>query len=193
MNVALVSQAEYARMRGVAKSAVHKAVTERRISLIDGKIDPAVADIQWERNTRARADSGRSAIADQPPLGLAAEAAHAPPSAPAPPFAPMVGADYSEARARRERAEAEEAEMRTAKIRGTMVLRDDVDRALFEIGRELRDRLTGCGRRIASEVANLATAEACESVIDREHRIVLELLSTGLREKMGAPVKAATA
>ncbi|WP_289241706.1 hypothetical protein [Delftia sp.] len=54
----LVTQAEYARRRGVAKSAVAKAVKEQRIALIDGKIDPAVADIQWQQNTRARADSG---------------------------------------------------------------------------------------------------------------------------------------
>jgi len=58
----------------------------------------------------------------------------------------------------------------------------------FEIGRELRDRLTGCARRIASEVAGLSSAESCEAVIDREHRIVLELLVTSLREKLGAPI-----
>jgi hypothetical protein len=190
VNVQLVSQAEYARMRGVAKSAVHKAVTEKRISLIDGKIDPAVADIQWERNTRARVDSGRASTADTLPLPGAAS----PPSAPAAnDGATQLAAEpgYMQFRARREEADAQIAEMNAAKMRGAMLMRDDVDRALFEIGRELRDRLTSCGRRIASEVANLATAEACEAVIDREHRIVLELLATGLREKLGSPIQAA--
>lgn len=103
---------------------------------------------------------------------------------------PMTDVSYNEARARRERAEAEEAEMRTARIRGTMVQREDIDRGCFEVARELRDRLAGCARRIASEVAAINTAEGCEAVIDREHRIVLELLVSGIREKLGTPVKA---
>lgn len=176
-------------MRGVAKSAVHKAVTEKRISLIDGRIDPAVADIQWERNTRARADSGRSSTAEQLPLPSPVADAAQPAGAGSTPR-PMLEADYSEARARRERAEAEEAEMRTAKIRGTMVLREDVDRGTFEVLREARDRLTAAGRRLASEVANITSAEACESVIDRELRIVLELMVTSFREKLGTAPKA---
>ena len=56
----LITQAEYARRRGVAKSAVAKAVKEGRIALIDGKIHAALADLQWAQNTRARADSGRA-------------------------------------------------------------------------------------------------------------------------------------
>jgi hypothetical protein len=193
VNVELVTQAEYARRRGVAKSAVAKAVAERRISLINGKVDPAVADIQWERNTRARADSGRATTAGSAgQLALApalADAAPTPPSIATP--SSMDGAAYSEARARRERAEAEEAEMRTAKIRGTMVLREDVDRGTFEVLREARDRLTAAGRRLASEVASISSAESCEAVIDREHRIVLELMVTSFREKLGTAPRAA--
>jgi hypothetical protein len=102
---------------------------------------------------------------------------------------PKGDASYNEARARRERAEAEEAEMRTARIRGTMVQREDIDRGCFEIARELRDRLAACARRIASEVAAIDSAEGCEAVIDREHRIVLELLVSGIREKLGSPLK----
>lgn len=188
----LITQSEYARRRGVAKSAVAKAVSERRISLIDGKIDPAVADIQWERNTRARADSGR------PTTDLAAAAVQTQPALtptrPAPTGAAVAAAEpgYAQFRARREEAEAQIAEMSAAKMRGAMLVREDVDRAMFEIGRELRDRLTGCAKRIASEVAGLGTAEACETIIDREHRIVLELLVSGLREKIGAQPKAAS-
>lgn len=59
--VELIRRAEYAPRRGVAESAVAKAVSEGRMSLIDGEVDPQVSNIQWERNTRARAGSGRSA------------------------------------------------------------------------------------------------------------------------------------
>jgi hypothetical protein len=90
---------------------------------------------------------------------------------------------------RREEADAQIAEMNAGKMRGTMLMRQDVDRAMFEIGREVRDRLTSCARRIASEVASVSTAEACELIVDREHRIVLELLVTAFREKVGGAVK----
>ena len=79
--------------------------------------------------------------------------------------------------------------MNAAKMSGQMLMREDIDRAMFEIGREIRDRLTSCSRRIAAEVSSITTAEACEAVIDREHRIVLELLVTSFREKVGAPPK----
>lgn len=193
--VNLLTQSEYAAHRSCSAVAVHKAVKAGRISLIDGKIDPTVADIQWRANTRAR-QTNRPQDGGEPDL-LGAESA-APQRAPgdtpaaAPGPLPAVDNGYSEARTRRERAEAEEAEMRTAKLRGTVLMRDDVDRAMFEIGRELRDRLTACARRVAAEVASITTAEGCEAVVDREHRIVLELLVSSFREKIGAPARGNT-
>lgn len=92
-------------------------------------------------------------------------------------------------RLRREQAQAEEAEMTTARIRGSLVQREDVERGAFEVARELRDRLTTCARRIAAEVAAINTAEGCEAVIDREHRIALEQLVAGIRAKLGSEVK----
>lgn len=192
----LLTQAEYARSRkdrglpGGSREAVRKAVDEKRISAFgpDKLVDRDLADSQWERNTRARQSPHVNASASAG-LDLGPVASAPAPGASGsdrPPAAAPVDNGYTEARARRERAEAEEAEMRTAKIRGTMVLREDVDRAMFEIMREVRDRLTSCARRIASEVASVSSAEACESIIDREHRITLELLVSSFREKVGA-------
>ena len=97
--VELITQAEYARRRGVAKSAVAKAVAEGRITLINGKVDPAVADIQWAQNTRTRADSGRATTTNASearlPLADAADAPSAPDSTP-----PASG--YADYRAMRE-------------------------------------------------------------------------------------------
>lgn len=194
MAVQLITKTAYARHRGCDEKAVRKAVNEGRISLIDGKIDPAVADIQWARNTRARASQSipGSAAADGQldidqhgadhsstnPVDTSARSSAAP-----------ADPGYMQFRSRREEAEAQIAEMNAAKMRGTMLMRQDVDRALFEIGREIRDRLTACARRIASEVASIQTAEGCELVVDREHRIVLELLVTACREKIGAAAR----
>lgn len=188
MAVQLITKSAYARLRGCDEKAVRKAVNEGRISLIDGKIDPAVADIQWARNTRARVS--QAAVPTDDLLGAGeADVLQAAAASGRAAAAPAAEPGYMAFRSRREEADAQIAEMNAAKMRGTMLMRQDVDRAMFEIGREIRDRLTACARRIASEVASVNTAEACESIVDREHRIVLELLVTSLREKIGTPAK----
>lgn len=194
MTVQLITKAAYARHRGCDEKAVRKAINEGRISAIGGKIDPAVADIQWERNTRARVRTtqpGQADLVDGADVGMVSpsSATAAAGSAGDVPDRPAADPGYMQFRARREEADAQIAEMNAAKMRGAMLMRDDVDRAMFEIGRELRDRLTACARRVAAEVASIQTAEGCEAVIDREHRIVLELLVTHFREKIGAPMK----
>ena len=56
-----MTQAEYARARGVSREAVRKAVKAGRIALVNGKIDPGMADGQWDRNTRKAIGRGGSA------------------------------------------------------------------------------------------------------------------------------------
>jgi len=202
----LLTQAEYARSRkrrglsGGSRESVRKAVDEKRISSFGpGKlVDQALADVQWERNTRTRISPSQGAgtdvgatpgapvqpeliAGDDPPGGAGQSASNQ-----------AADPNYMQFRARREQADASMAEMKEAEMRGMMLRRDDVDRAMYEIGRELRDGLTACAHRIASEVASLVSAEACEAVISREHRIVLELLVTSLREKVGAPARMST-
>jgi hypothetical protein len=172
--VELVTRAEYARRRGCSEAAVHKAIEAGRISLIGDKIDPAVADVQWRQNTRART---RNANSDSVP--------NAAPGAGAGRGASDTTGGYADARARREHAEAELAEMEAATMRRSLVLRSDVDRGIFEAGREFRDRLTSCASRMAAEVAGLATADACHAVIEREHREALEQMAKAVREKLG--------
>src|SRR5947209_1286209 len=49
-----VSQRAYARLRGVALSAVQKAIATKRITPnADGSLDPERANQEWERNTFA--------------------------------------------------------------------------------------------------------------------------------------------
>ena len=47
----LLSRREYAAHRGIAVSAVQKAIETGRITLTDGKIDPEKADKEWTENT----------------------------------------------------------------------------------------------------------------------------------------------
>lgn len=53
----LITQAEYARHRGCSAAAVSKAVRAERITLVDGLVDVAAADLQWKQNTRTRVGS----------------------------------------------------------------------------------------------------------------------------------------
>lgn len=58
-HMALMSQRQYAAHRGVARSAVQRAINEGRISTApDGRIDAGLADAEWERNTLAPEGDG---------------------------------------------------------------------------------------------------------------------------------------
>ncbi len=50
----LITQAEYARHRGISQAAVKKAVDTGRIVLLNGKVDREKADKQWAANTDPR-------------------------------------------------------------------------------------------------------------------------------------------
>jgi hypothetical protein len=94
--------------------------------------------------------------------------------------------DHSAARTRREISEANISQMREADLAGKFLGKSEVDSAVFEIARAMRDGLTNCARRIAADVATLTNAEACEAVIDREHRALLESMAHSLHTKLGA-------
>jgi pyruvate/2-oxoglutarate dehydrogenase complex dihydrolipoamide acyltransferase (E2) component len=55
-HMAIMSLRQYARHRGVALSAVQKAIKSQRIATLpDGRLDSDAADAGWKRNTRAYA------------------------------------------------------------------------------------------------------------------------------------------
>ena len=174
--VNLMTQAEYAKHRRCSGVAVFKAVRAGRISLIDGKIDAAVADIQWAKNTRVRAVNRKQ---DDEPVQPQAAGQN-------PAMAPGGIDDYLVSRSRREAAEASIAEMKECEMRGKYLLKTEVDAAVFEVARAMRDGLTNCARRIAADVAAINNAEDCEVVIDREHRALLDSMAHRIATKLGA-------
>lgn len=160
----LITQAEYARRRGVAKSAVAKAVAEKRIRLIDGLIDPEVADIQWANNTRARADSGKAAAP-----GAQAEFGAAPPA----PAAPTTRDEYSVDRARRERYEADMAEMKLREQRGELVRVVDVRVEIEKRLGQLRGNLLLMPARLAPIFAVETDQAKIHKLFDADLRSIL--------------------
>lgn len=113
----LIAPSEYARRRGVSRPAVSKAIKRCSIPLVNGKLDPLVADALWAARTDP--DQARRALGQQrhsePPAG-----------------APEVSIEAW--RRRREAAEAQRAELELRRAAGELVPRDEV---LRELGRRI--------------------------------------------------------
>lgn len=160
------------------------------IPVDDGKVDPDYASHLYAKNTRQRANGNRPApLANGAQPGATAGAGGA--GGAGGPESPAKVPGYDSSRARREAAEATIAELKLAEQAGQFLVKSEVDAAVFEAARALRDGLVNCARRIAADVAGLATADECEAVIEREHRLLLESLAHGFNEKLGAQVEAA--
>jgi phage terminase Nu1 subunit (DNA packaging protein) len=166
-SVVLMNQAEYAKHRGVSRVAVHQAVKAQRISLIDGKIDPAVADIQWSANTRARAPASPG----QTPTDNGATVD---------PDAGDDGRGYWSARSRREKAEASMAEMKHEEMQGTLIKADAVRSAWSAKITGARDALLQIPSRIAPVLAAETDLARVTALLEAELRQALSELSTNV-------------
>jgi hypothetical protein len=154
--VELISLSAYARMRGVAKSAVSKAVSEGRISLIDGKIDPRVADVQWAQNTRARADSKKGGEDMDLEFSAPGEA-----SAPADATGEAMtgkGKRYDNSRAHREEFAAKNEELDYQIKAGKYVDAAELEAEVFQRERMVRDAMLGMCAKAAPELATINDA-----------------------------------
>lgn len=161
----LISQAEYARRRGVSRSAVTKAAKAGRITLIDGRVDPEVADIQWARKTDPhQALRGSGGRVPRAPLTV--------------PGAAPADDGFSDARARRESALAELAELDLAERRGELVRTDDVQRALVGKVMGLRDSLDTLADRLSPLLAAESDPARIYALLREEVRQALHALAS---------------
>jgi hypothetical protein len=173
----LTTVAEWAKLQGISRQSAYDAVTRCSIPVADGKVDPEYATHLYKKHTRPRANGQR-------PDSMASGAQPNTPAGTGGPESVTKVPGYDSSRARREAAEAAAAEIKLAEMSGRFLLKDDVDSAVFEAARSLRDGLLNCARRIAADVAPLRTAEECEEVIEREHRILLESLAHAFNERL---------
>lgn len=163
-----VTKSEYAKLRGCAPSAVTRAIKEGRITTIqvDGRelIEVAVADIQWQSNTRARVDSSSAATVAAAPAVIVAH---------------EVGAttSYEEARRRRETAEANLAEMKQAEMEGKLILADAVRSAWAAKITGARDALLQIPSRVAPVLAATTDLVEVTALLEAELRQALAELS----------------
>ncbi len=166
--VNLLTQAAYARHRGVSKVAVGKAVKAGRISIVNGKIDAVVADLQWTANSRARASA-------QTPAQLTLDAT------PGNDELPKVD-DYMHNRNRREAAEAERAELSLAEEKGQLIRVEAVKAALANMFSATRDALLQIPARLGPQLAAESDASAAQTMLHAEIHQALQQLATAAEQ-----------
>jgi hypothetical protein len=172
----LVSLREYARRRGCAPSAVHKAIQEGRITPINGKIDPVVADIQWAANTRARGDS--AAAGSDKPVSQGQGSGSTRKTPQTADAGPDAGPDYGQARARREQAEAERSELELARELEQVIEAKPSASGVFTAFRALRDQLMVQPRKMAPKLASMTDPVEIRVLLEQAQRDVLHQVAT---------------
>jgi len=177
----LVSLREYARQRGVSLQAVQRAISTDRISVVtreDGKpkIDPTVANVEWEKNTKKEhrphnlarklqkevSDARLEKSGDKPPKENLAQ------------DEPM---SYNDSRTVREAYAARLVKLEYEMKVGTLVSSEDVKQEYFQILRITRDSILNIPDRISSILAAEADAAKVHQILNQELHQALEELS----------------
>lgn len=178
----LVSKSEYARIRGVSPQAVGRAVKTGRISAIGGKIDPAVANIQWDGNRRRAPNVPKDC--DRP-------TAPAVPLESDPPGLDVPSLEMS--RRRREHHEANLAEMRERQKAGELVELAQVHLAYTTLAAQLRAALERIPDKVAPRLANAPVDEIHELLSSEIEQALLDMARTAaaLPDRLATGAKAA--
>ena len=154
----------YSRHRGCTLRAVQKAIESGRIKkTASGKIDRDVADLQWGEGTRPSA----------PQAGLDLSPA-APDEIPGDVFNALVaggqdnGPSYHAARARREEADANLAELKYERERRNLVSSEEVSRTLARIGRIHASSRESIPSQLAPKLVGKTDLDEIEAIIRKE-------------------------
>jgi hypothetical protein len=180
----------YARWRSarygpVSHAAVRKAIESRRIAqaVVDGKIDPVLADRLWDQNTdpAQQRRTGPRAGSTPPPVaqpGLFASSAEQDEAARRQRDEEDVAAvSYKRASTVREVFRARLTELEYRQQRGELVNAAAVRRAQFELARRVRDRVREIEDRVAPRLVALASEQQVRKVLNQAIRDALDELA----------------
>lgn len=81
---------------------------------------------------------------------------------------------YKNARALREKSAALQAAAEYEKYMQSLVPKETIEKIIFERGRQFRDGLMTCSRRIAPEISGIESSKEIEEALTREFRALLE-------------------
>lgn len=178
-----LTEAALARELGVSRQAIHALVGRGILQKdADGLIDVEQAKQALLNKVRPSGKTTTAIISQEE--NTATQPLKQPPTPQPEPDENAEITSYHIAKTLREAAEAQIARLKLAEMQSKFLVKDDFERYLFNAGRMLRDTLTNCARRIGAEVAGLTTAEACEAVIEREHRATLASYAQLLRQTL---------
>lgn len=196
----LLSQRAYARHRGVSHTAVQKAIRDGRLSkaIVKGKIDPTIADEEWELNTDPSTSS--NSVTGDPGNAMPAKRRRG--KAPPMPM-DLDGAkgrsakggggngdggngeahdtSYSTARTAREVYNAQLAKLKLDEQLGILVKADDVRVAAYNEAKRARDQLVAMPARVAPMIAAITDASEVLRILEDEIEAICRELSGAKR------------
>jgi hypothetical protein len=145
----IVSQVKAGEELGISRQRVQKLLKRWPEVIVDDGVDIEKLKALREEN----ADPLRQAVYQQSRKLKAVEVEAPKAAVPAPaaenqPELPLDALDFNAARTRRERANAELAQMKADQEAGRLISRQEVQAREFAIARQLRDRLTGFPARV---------------------------------------------
>jgi phage terminase Nu1 subunit (DNA packaging protein) len=161
-----VSLAEYGRRRGVSAEAVRRAIQSGRLREAvtrdakgNPKIDPEIANGEWEANTsdnrgwHAQENAKKTADADM-----------------------KVSGSLNQSRAIKEAYLARLAKLEFEERSGKLISADDVKHQAFKVARTVRDSILNLPDRVAAQLAAETDPGAVHLILTEELRKALEEL-----------------
>lgn len=178
----LVTMSAYAKLRGCSHQAVSKAVKRGRISLIDGMVDPEVADIQWARNTSPEQQQRGAPAQFELTQHRAQEARQGAQTAANSPPHPEEGSGDLESpalvheKADTERVRRELLQLELAEKRGELVRVADIERAYAAKLAAAREAHEAIPDRLAAQLAAMSDAAQIHALLTEELRLAMSRL-----------------
>jgi len=175
MSRLLVGMSEYARLRGVARSTITRAVARGDITLVNEKVDVDIADLQWFKAYQA---SSRLYEASGLPNPVATPG----------PTSERGGATLQALRtdqARIAKHEADMAEMRSRQMAGQLIELAPTMRAITECAALTRSFFERIPDKLAERLAAELTPAACHRLLTDAIVEVLEDLAKSIRLLQG--------
>lgn len=99
---------------------------------------------------------------------------------------PPAEGGFMQERARREKANADMAELRVKKQAGLVIDREPAERAVFDAFRELRDSIIVMHQSVAHELAQMTESRAIALKLEAEFRRTLGEFEQQTRRRLGA-------
>ncbi len=156
--MALVTQTEYARHIGKSKQYVSKLVKKGKIPLVDGLIDPDMADVAKKKNS----DPSRV-------VGVEVDQDHS---------------SFSAAKTKREIIRSQFEEMKFKRHAGELVEVSDIESVLKDVFRDLRDRILSIPTTVKGRLVGMTDEREIQLYLNEQFHTVLEDVSNRAFERV---------